>query len=222
MPLSKRATMFGVKCMFYGIPGMAKTPILTTAPNGLFLMLEKGVRSARNSNMPSVEITNGSEADEFFVWWFNSNEAKAFDSLCIDSASQLAEFYLADALGKTTKGGNTAHGQQAYGTMANRFLQWFTMLITQKQKHIFMTAKEMLDQSLHRPFFEGKVLPVKVPHEIDELYHVEKTRIPGIADEVIALRTEGDIMTMARSRNGGLDAFEQPNLTNVVTKLMSA
>ena len=221
MPLCDRAKRFGVKCMMYGVPGMAKTPILTTAPNGLFVAVEKGIKSARHSSMPSVEVEDAAQVENFFNWWFQSNEAKAFDSLCIDSASEIADKFLDRALGKGSNAGNKAHGQQAYGAMANDFLQIFVQLKMQEQKHIFMTAKEMLDVTPHRPYFLGKVLPVQVPHDIDELYHVEKTRIPGMAEEVIALRTQGDIMTMARSRDGRLDQFEQPDLTNIVNKIMN-
>ena len=221
MPLCDRAKQFGIKCIFYSVPGMAKTPILTTAPNMIFAAIESGVKSARGSHVPSVELKDAGEIDNFFRWWHGSNEAKKFDSLGIDSASEMADKYLDRALGVGSKGGNKAHGQAAYGQMANDFLSVWVKLKMQKEKHIFMTAKQMVDVTPVRPYFLGKVLPVQVPHDVDEIYHVEKTMIPGQVKEQLAFRTKGDIMTLARSRDGRLDEFEYPDLTSIVNKIMS-
>src|SRR3954470_16163747 len=91
------AQNFGVKALIFGPAGTGKTPIFNTAPRPLLLATEPGLLSMKGSKIPTYEAYTPAKINEFFKWFFNSNETKNFDTLGIDSASQIADIYLIDA-----------------------------------------------------------------------------------------------------------------------------
>ena len=97
-PASEFAKNYGVKAIVYGSAGSGKTPIINTCPNPVLLACEPGLLSLRGSKVPTWEAYSADKVDEFFEWFFKSNETKKFDTLAIDSISQMAELYLQKAL----------------------------------------------------------------------------------------------------------------------------
>lgn len=224
---SEHAQNFGVKAIIYGPAGTGKTPILNTAPRPLLLATEAGLLSMRGSNIPTYMADTSKHIDEFFEWFFKSNETKNFDTLGIDSGSQLADVYLQAALSGTSKAGNKKHGKAAYGDMATDSMAHLRTLYYMRYKHVYMVCKEEIAdvefQSLRRPYFPGKVLPVDVPHLYDFIIRLAKTQaIPGMPGEHLAFQCVGNMNVLARNRTGNLNEFEQPHFGNLVTKAMSA
>jgi len=111
-PAKDFAINYGVKAIVYGPPGKGKTPIISSAPRPVMLACEPGMLSMRNSTVPTWPAFTADKIDEFFKWCFHSNETKNFDTICVDSVSQMAEIYLQ----KATK--DNKHGLAAYGQMA--------------------------------------------------------------------------------------------------------
>src|SRR5437899_1886908 len=117
-PANDFAQQYGVKALVYGAPGSGKTPIVNTAPRPLLLACEPGLLSMRGSTVPTYPGFTNDAIDDFFAWFFNSNDVKNFDTLAIDSTSQMADTYLQAALNGKSKAGNKMHGLAAYGDMA--------------------------------------------------------------------------------------------------------
>src|SRR4051812_35860208 len=111
-PAKDFAVRYGVKSIVYGPPGCGKTPIVNTAPRPVLLACEPGLLSMRNSTVPTFQAHTPKLIDEFFEWLFNSAETKNFDTVAIDSASEMSTLYLAQAEK------NNKHGLAAYGDMA--------------------------------------------------------------------------------------------------------
>lgn len=220
------AQNFGVKALIFGPAGTGKTPILNTAPRPVLLATEPGLLSMRGSKIPTYEAYTSARIDEFFKWFFNSNETKAFDTLGIDSGSQIADIYLTSALTGTSNQGNKKHGLAAYGEMADNTMAHLRTLFYTRYKHTYVVCKEEIAdveyQSLRRPYFPGKVLPVQVPHLYDFIIRLAKTNIPGIAGENLAFQCVGNLNVLARNRTGNLNDFEPPNFGALVTKAMTA
>ena len=104
-PASELAQRFGVKALVYGGPGMGKTPIIKTAPRPVLCVVEPGMLSMRDAtNIPAWDAYTPERIDEFFKWLFTSNEAKNFDTVGIDSISQLAEIILTQELNRNKDG----------------------------------------------------------------------------------------------------------------------
>src|ERR1019366_1373634 len=110
------AKTFGVKLLCYGPPGSAKTPMCNYAPRPLLLATEPGLLSMRGSTVPTYEASTPAKINDFFKWFFSSVETKNFDTLCIDSVSQMADVFLQQSL-KDNKHGMKAYGEMAESTM---------------------------------------------------------------------------------------------------------
>lgn len=214
-PARDFAKMYGCKGLIYGPPGSAKTPIINTAPRPVLLACEAGLLSMRTSNVPTFQAFTPERVNEFFKWFFNSNESKAFDTLAIDSAPQMADIYLQQAL-KTNK-----HGKAAYGDMATAVMDNLRPLFYMQQKHAYVICKETSDaQGMKRPYFPGQQLNVDVPHLYDFILHLGVKNVPG-AGQVLAFQCNQNFDVLARNRTGNLNDYEPPNFAALVQKAMS-
>ncbi len=221
------AVLFGVKALVYGPAGVGKTPIISTAPRPLLLSIEPGLLSMRNSDVPTTIAHDAKTIDDFFKWFFSSNETKAYDTLGIDSASYMANVYLLAAMKGTSKQGNKKHGMAAYGEMADNTMEHLRTLFYVKEKHVYMICKEEIAdvdyQSLRRPYFPGNVLNNELPYLYDFIIRLAKTQsIPGVMGEHLAFQCVGNMNVLARNRTGNLNEFEPPHFGNLVAKAMQA
>lgn len=226
VPASKVADMLGVKAVLYGPPGTGKTPLIDTAPRPIILGIEPGFLSMKKSNTPTYAAYKHPQGvaagvTEFFDWFLKSNEAKNFDTLGVDSASEMAEAILRQEMGRNS------NKMRAYGEMSFRVMDILTNLYYLQNKHVVLITKQFEDTETKRkrPSFPGQDLNVKVPHFFDLIVHYSKVpigSIPGVMQEVKAIRTQETFDIMARDRSGMLDMFEQPHLGNIFAKCMSA
>ena len=218
-PAKEFAQNFGVKALIYGPAGTGKTPLINTAPRPLLLACEPGLLSMRGSNVPTYPAYTAAKIDEFFKWFFGSTEVKNFDTIAVDSVSQMADIYLQEA-SKTIK-----HGLQQYGEMATRTMNQLRALYFTQYKHTYLICKEEVitlnNIQIRRPFFPGKQLPVDIPHMFDAILHLNKVMIPGVMGEQLAFRCIGSYDVLARNRTGTLAEFEPPNFSEIVRKAMA-
>ena len=230
-PASLLAQRYGVKAILYGPPGLGKTPAINTAPRPVLLATEPGLLSMRGSNVPTWDAFTRPRIEEFFKWLFESKEASNFDTVAIDSGSQMAEISL-------MHWDNTCKdGRKAYGEMSKECMQWFDGMFFMPNKHIVLICKQMqvevgkvaknvggaiVVESTYQaqPFFPGKDLNVKVPHRYDEILHLCKADIPGHGVQR-AIRCAGNDYALARDRSGRLSELEPVDLAALFTKAMA-
>lgn len=223
-PASAYAVNLGVKAIVYGPAGSGKTPLINTAPRPVLLACEPGLLSMRGSTVPTFIGATAKSIDEFFDWLFSSNETKNFDTVAIDSLSQLCEIFLEEELTGKSKGGNKAHGLQAYGNMATAVLKHIERLYFLQQKHTYLIAKiESVTGGVNnyvRPYYPGRQLPVAMPHKYDQILHLDIHNVPGVG-QVRSFQAQSTIDVMARDRTGRLNMFEEPDFGKLVAKAMS-
>lgn len=207
------AKIYGCKAIIYGAPGSAKTPLINTAPRPIMLACEPGMLSMKGSKVPTFQAHTADAIDEFFKWFFHSNETKSFDTLAIDSASQMADIYLQVAL-KTHK-----HGLKAYGEMAEKVMNHLRPLFYLQEKHTYVICKEMNVEQKYRPMFPGNQLNIEVPHLYDFILHLGIKNVPGMG-QLRAFQCNESYDVLARNRTGNLNDYEPPNFTALVTKAM--
>jgi len=228
-PASQIAANMGIKSIIYGPPGSAKTPMVLTAPRPVLCAIEPGLKSIRNSNIPTWEAYTMPKILEFFEWIKKSNEIKNFDTIYIDSISQGAEVALMDAKTKSRD------GRKHYGILSEQVMEWANDLFYMPQKHIVLLAKEAsreknvftVENGIPKqvqvfekiPYFPGQDLNTKIPHLYDEILYACKTTIPRIG-EVRAIRTRETETILARDRSGMLDEYEPQDLTALFNKAM--
>lgn len=225
-PAQSFALNFGVKSVVYGKPGSGKTPICCdTAPRPVLMICEPGMLSMRKSTVPTWPAFNSARVDEFMLW-LASPESKNFDTVIIDSVSQMAEKNVEEGLGGTSKGGNEAHGLKVYGAMSRWMMKLLNQLYFMPQKHVILIAKmqafEQNGMIYSRPYFPGRELPVRVPHLFDEVLCLGDYSIPGVVPAPTkAFRCKESFDMMARDRSGNLAEYEPPDITKLIAKCVA-
>lgn len=219
-PAGDYARQMGCKCIVYGPPGGRKTPTINTCPRPLLLACEPGMLSMRGSVVPTFQAFTGKLIDEFFTWFNSSNERKNFDTLAIDSTSQMADIYLQEALHGSSSSGNKKHGLAAYGEMATKVLNHLRPLFFTENIHTYLIAKEGSKDGMKWPYYPGQQLLTEVPHMYDFILHLGIQNVPGVG-QVPAFRCNQAIDMLARNRTGNLADYEEPHFGKLVAKAMS-
>lgn len=213
------AKQYGVKMLGYGAAGAGKTPLVNTAPRPVLMFCESGMLSMRGSTIPAWKAENMAQIDEFFDWVFRSNETKQFDTICIDSVSEMSEIFIKEELKRNRD------GRKAYGEMARKMLEHLTGLYHLKNKHVYLIAKQAIVEEegtqTKRPYFVGQELNIRVPHLYDLVAYIGKATIVGVPQPQVAIRTAATFGINARDRSGKLDELEPPHLGNLFAKAMS-
>ena len=177
-PATDYAQNYGVKAIVYGPAGSGKTPIVNTAPRPVLLACEPGLLSMRGSTVPTFVAPDAAKIDEFFEWVFKSNELKNFDTIAVDSVSQMCETYLERA------NKNNKHGLAAYGEMASDVLKQLDKLYFLQHKHTYLIAKLEIKtgpiNTYSRPYYPGQQLPVAMPHKYDQILHLDIHNVPSV------------------------------------------
>lgn len=211
-PARNFAKSFGAKCVIYGPPGSSKTPIINTAPRPVLLATEPGLLSMRGSNVPTWIAPTKAKVDEFFKWFEHSSEAKQFDTLAIDSLSQMCDHGLNESKAK--------HGLAQYGEMADWVYPFVERLYFMPAKHMYLIAKEeVMPSGQRRPYFPGKYLPTQIPHKYDCVLRLAKVQVLNVG-ETLAFQCNGTYEISARNRTGTLADYEPPDFTALVKKVM--
>lgn len=198
---------------------MGKTPLIKTAPRPVLCVVEPGMLSMRDANqIPAWDAYTPERIDEFFTWLFKSQEAQQFDTVGIDSVSQLAEIFLTQELKRNKD------GRKAYGEMSRRVMDLVNGLYYLPNKHIYLIGKQGTNDengvTTKRPYFPGQDLNVKVPHLYDEILHIGEANVPGMNKPVVAFRCQPTFGIMARDRSGNLAEYEPPDLGAMFKKAM--
>jgi hypothetical protein len=207
----------GVKLLVYGQAGAGKTSLIPTLPNPVIISSEGGLISIHDSNLPYIEIASMADLIESFQWLTNSDEAKQFESVALDSISDIAEV----VLGFEKKA--TKDPRQAYGAMNEQMADIIRGFRDLPGLNVYMSAK--LDKSsdemgriLYSPSMPGKSLGQSLPYFFDEVLalRVEKDA-EGITQR--ALMCDSDGLWLAKDRSGKLSPWEAPDLGAIINKM---
>lgn len=211
----------GVKFLVYGESGSGKTRLCATLSRPVILSSEHGLRSIREAKLPYIEIDNFEKIGEVYTWLTNSKEAANFDCVCIDSISEITEIVLAN-LKKKAK-----DPRQAYGEVQDLAMSMIRTFRDLPKKHIYMIAKQerIQDQNSGGLFFgpalTGQKLGTQISYLFDEVFALQVFTDPQTKQEIRALRTRKDLQYIAKDRSGKLELWENPNLGEIITKILA-
>jgi phage nucleotide-binding protein len=207
----------GVKMLVYGNAGAGKTSLIPTLPNPVVLSAEGGLLSIQGADVPFIEINSMATLMEAYTWLTESDEAKQFESVALDSISEIGEVVLAEEL-KKNKDGRAAYGE--LNTVMASMIRAFRDL---PNKHVYFTAKcdksqDETGRMLYAPSMPGKSLSMQIPYFFDLLLalRVEKDQ-EGNAQR--ALMCDSDGIWQAKDRSGKLDTWEAPDLGAIIAKI---
>lgn len=207
----------GVKMLVYGNAGVGKTSLIPTLPNPVVLSAEGGLLSIQGADVPFIEINSMATLMEAYTWLTESEESKQFESVALDSISEIGEVVLAEEL-KRNKDGRAAYGE--LNTVMASMIRAFRDL---PNKHVYFTAKcdksqDETGRMLYAPSMPGKSLSMQIPYFFDLLLalRVEKDQ-EGVAQR--ALMCDSDGIWQAKDRSGKLEQWEAPDLGAIIAKI---
>lgn len=210
-------TANGVKLLVYGQAGAGKTSLIRTMPNPVVLSAEGGLLSIQDADLPFIEVTSMDDLREAYDWAKNSAEASGFQSVALDSISEVAEVVLQHEL-KKNKDGRAAYGE--LNTTMQELIRAFRDL---PGKHVYMSAKleksqDEMGKLLFNPSMPGKSLTQGLPYFFDEVLALRVER-DAENNTQRALMCDSDGVWLAKDRSGRLDAWEAPDLGEIIRKI---
>ena len=207
----------GVKLLVYGQAGAGKTSLIPTLPNPIVLSAEGGLLSIQDAELPYIEITTMAELQEAYKWLAESAEAGQFESVAIDSISEIAEVCL-NYEKKINK-----DPRAAYGAMQEQMADIIRAFRDLPNKHVYMSAKlektqDEMGRVLYAPSMPGNKTGQSLPYFFDEVLALRVEKDAEGATQR-ALMCDSDGLWLAKDRSGKLDAWESPDLSGVINKI---
>jgi phage nucleotide-binding protein len=209
----------GVKVLVYGQAGAGKTTLIKTLPNVVVLSAEGGLLSIQDADLPYLEITSMADLMESYEW-LSSGEAKKFQSVALDSISEIAEVCL------NTEKKIAKDPRQAYGSMQEQMADVIRAFRDLPGRHVLMTAKlektaDEMGRILYSPSMPGNKTGQSLPYFFDEVLAL---RVEKDADGVSqrALMCDSDGLWIAKDRSGKLATWEAPDLGEIIRKIGGA
>jgi phage nucleotide-binding protein len=207
----------GVKLLVYGQAGAGKTSLIPTLPNPIVLSAEGGLLSIQDAELPYLEITTMAELQEAYKWLTESAEAAQFESVAIDSISEIAEVCL-NYEKKVNK-----DPRAAYGAMQEQMADIIRVFRDLPAKHVYMSAKlektqDEMGRVLYAPSMPGNKTGQSLPYFFDEVLalRVEKD---AEGNSQRALMCDSDGLWLAKDRSGKLESWEAPDLSMIIAKI---
>ena len=207
----------GVKVLVYGQAGAGKTSLIKSLPSPIVLSAEGGLLSIQDADLPFIEIASMEDLREAYEWLTSSDDAKAYQSVALDSISEIAEV----CLNHETKVNNDPRA--AYGAMQEQMADIIRAYRDLPGRHVYMSAKlektqDEMGRVLYAPSMPGNKTGQALPYFFDEVLalRVEKD---GEGATQRALMCDSDGLWLAKDRSGKLDAWETPDLTAIIAKI---
>jgi energy-coupling factor transporter ATP-binding protein EcfA2 len=211
----------GVRIVCYGQSGAGKTTLIRTLPNPVIISAEGGLLSLDDDSiapMPYIETTTLQQVKDAYEWARSSDEAKQFESIAIDSLSEIAEVVLSES--KLT----AKDPRQAYGAMQDEITKCIRLFRDLPgERHVYFTAKaekstDDTGKILWAPSLPGAKAGQSVPYFFDFVLAARVEKQPDGSTER-ALMTQSDGIWLAKSRGWKLDAWEPMDLGAVIGKI---
>lgn len=201
----------GVNVCVYGAAGVGKTSLIKTMPAPVVLSAEGGLLSISDSEIPFIEVTSISVLKEAYAWLATSEEAKQFESIALDSISEIAEVLL------VSEKRSAKDPRQAYGALSDQMAE-LIRAFRDIPKHVYFSAKmeKTPDESgriLYGPSMPGNKLGQALPYFFDEVLALR------IEEGSRALMAQPDGLWTAKDRSGKLKQWEAPDLGEIIRKI---
>lgn len=215
----RAAQLNGVKVLVYGQAGAGKTVLASTAPAPFLISAEGGELSLRNVQIPMVKITTVDDLRDVYAWCERSAEAKQFQTICIDSLSEIAEVVLNNAKRQVKD------PRQAYGELIEKMESTIRLFRDLPGRNVYMSAKmeptkdELTGVVKYGPAMPGSKLGAKLPYFFDEVFRLGINKTPQ-GEPYRFLQTQPDLQYEAKDRSGVLAPVEPPHLTQLFSKIL--
>lgn len=219
----------GVKMIVYSPPGFGKTSLIATMPGRkVIISIERGLLSLSPANQQrmfgkvedirTMAIETATDFREAYNLLSNPEHLKHWDSLAIDSATEVAQKVVSERLA-TNKDGRKAYGE------ANEFMARYLKLFRDLPgKHVLFICQQDKDQDdtgklMFMPDMPGKTLAKDVGHYPDEIFSLQLSPKDANGKTWRFLRCWPDVTYSAKDRSGALAEIEPPDLAHIIAKI---
>jgi hypothetical protein len=218
----------------YAESGVGKTALCATAPTPILISAESGLLSLAEHNLekihgvaapgvsydiPVITVSSVEDLNEAYAWLLNSAESKPFETVCVDSLTEIGEVVLARAKSMTKD------PRQAYGELIEKMTILVKGFRDLPGRNVYMSAKveplrdELTGITKYSPAMPGSKLGPQLPYLFDEVFRLAV----GVDKETNApfryIQTQPDLQFICKDRSGSLEPWEAPNLTTIINKI---
>lgn len=226
----------GVKSCVYGGSGTGKTVLMATLPAPVLISAEAGALSLKQANleriygvgnpyitynMPIIEVRNVDDLRDAHSWCIQSNEARQFASVGLDSISEIMEVILNNAKRQVKD------PRQAYGELIEKGETLIREFRDVPGKNVLVAAKmepskdELTGVIKYGPAMPGAKLGNKLPYFFDEVFRLGIGQTPQ-GEKYRFLQTQPDLQYEAKDRSGALDPVEAPIMSAIFAKILGS
>lgn len=214
--------------LVYGISGVGKTMLSATAPAPIVISAERGLLSLNRANqqkvfgkfvdVPVIQATTLADFEEAFRLVATDARFKSFETIVLDSISEIAEKILIGC-----KESNR-DGRAAYGEMQDQVLDLIRRFRDLPGKHVVLLAKlesgfvEAEGANLLIPSMPGKQLTKDLPYFFDEVLALHQIKNPD-GRKFRTLRAQSDLVYFSKDRSGSLDELNPPDISAIINKI---
>lgn len=221
---TKDAAASGIKVLVHGPAGAGKTRLCaTTGGSTLIISAESGLLSLRGHDIAVLEIKTLAGLYEAYQFVTEDEAGQAFDWICLDSISEIAEVVLNHEK-KVTVNGKPIDPRQAYGALSEKMTDILRAFRDLPGRNVYFSCKqerskdEQSGAMLYFPSMPGNMLKQSVGYFFDEVFalRVEKD---AEGNPTRWLQTSRDFNYEAKDRSGSLDMFEPADLSAIAGKI---
>lgn len=211
----------GINCLISGKAGYGKTVTGSTAPKPLFISVESGLLSIADKDIDIVECTTLDEIKDVYQFLTESEDSKKYESVVLDSVSEMGEIMLAQYLQ------GTKDARQAYGDLNTNMVKLIRSFRDMTHKNVVFICKEGVVEDAqtglitYAPVMPGKRLTNEIPYFFDEVLTMRIKEPEGDKKGYRYLQTQPCMQYQAKDRSGKLKPIEKPDLTELFNKIKS-
>lgn len=207
-----------VKILVYGDAGMGKTVLCSTAPSPIIISAEAGLLSLADHDIPAIEVNTVNDVMDAYQWVTESEEANQFETVSLDSLSEIAEVLLAKYLEEEKD------PRKAYGRMNADMSTLIRSFRDLSNKNVYFSCKLLKKDDegsgliFYKPAMPGNTLINNLPYFFDEVLALRM----GVLDsgkQFRYLQTQPDLQWIAKDRSGCLSKMEKPDLSYIFNKI---
>jgi len=219
---TKDARSDAVRVLVHGPSDAGKTRLCQTLPHSetLIISAEGGLLSLRDVDISTIEITTLDDVAEAYRFVTESEDAKHFNWIALDSITEIGERVL------SVEKGRASDPRQAYGALIDHMGHLVRSFRDLPGRNVYMSCKQervrddVSGAMLYGPSMPGAKLGAALPFWFDEVFalrcHTDKD---GKISR--ALQTRSDAQYVAKDRSGSLDRYEDADLSLIMRKIKS-
>lgn len=209
----------GINCLVSGKSGLGKTTLIGTAPTPLVISVEGGMLALHDKEVDVVECNTLDQVKEVYQFLTESTDAKKYETVALDSISEIAEVMLAEYASKVND------NRQAYMRLNQDMVKLIRSFRDIGKKNVYFIAKEgqIADEATgiikYGPIMPGKSLTNGLPFYFDLVMAMRIKDAEGDKPSYRYLQTQPCNQYHAKDRSGKLNAIEKPDLTAIFNKI---